>query len=1155
MIIKDMFKRPIDRYIGGVIKTDNKRHINQEFEEYVITKELLKYFDLFFEKFSNEINNPTSENGVWISGFYGSGKSHFLKILSYILDNKYEINGKKPIDFFIKDEKITDKKIISNMENSIINNDVSLFNISSKAYNYNSVKDVFINQFNELVGFSSRYSMVADFERKLTRKNKYDLFKKEFEKINGNPWVDIRDEILFYADDFMETNIKIDFLSENEVNLWFNNFSEQGNKSIEDFAKDVKEYCEMGHNVIFSVDEIGQFIADNVNLMLELQAIVEELSDKCNSKAWVIVTSQEQLNEMTERNKEQDFSKIQGRFKTRINLSSSNIDEIIKLRILEKKSDASNILSEDFNEFDSTLKNIIDFEKSSEKKVYSNINDYIYCYPFIPYQFELIHESLIKIRRNQRNFGGYFSEGERSSIEIFQSTLNNFSNKQNRKIIPLYEFYDSISVYCIHSLVHNIHSAENNEKLNNFDLCVLKSLFIIKYLDDDYLSPTLNNITTLMISNIDEDKIKLKNKINDSLSRLIEQVYVHKNGEFYYYLTEKEQDINLEIKNQIIDSEEINEEFYNYLSEIYNNKKLKIQSYYSYSIDQLINDDKKSKNLAIRYITSSYSFENNINKKIFLKHLSEINNEVIVFLNEDISIYNEIIEKLKIDKFLSNKNLNNVFECEKLKESNALYDRIKKLIYNSIKDSTIYISGNNFTFNKKNPVSILDDSLDKLFENIYSKWKYMDFNPTKEDIHNALSINPQQVLEPTQIQAVNALDDLDSYLIDKGIAVTLKDIIVKYSDIPYGYNDNDISWLVATLFAQKRISLILNDSELFINSNNTQEIYDYITSGKNSLTSKKLFLSRKISINPKKIKVVKNLYMDLSEDEKYNYSDEELMIKFKEIISLNQVKITNCIREIRRSEKYPGFEILDEYNLLSNELLSKNTLSNFYDYVFKKEDDFADYIDDLNVIFEFYRGNQIEIFDKSCSICDEFKLNEILLNNSDLNEIINKITYIISLKSPYSKIKDLSNLNNDYYNIFNSILHSEHEKLLEVINEDYLSLMNVLDDELIEHTFKNDIERRFHYLKRDLDSDRNLHSINGKIKESENIKIGFLNEINTFKKLNDSTNNKIDIYINELLDDEINISNEEEMELFLEKIKKEVKKELDENKIVRIINN
>ena len=130
MIIKDMFKRPIDRYIGGVIKTDNKRHINQEFEEYVITKELLKYFDLFFEKFSNEINNPTGENGVWISGFYGSGKSHFLKILSYILDNKV-VDGKPAVDYF--DDKIQDQMLLANMKRAgNVPTDVILFNIDSK---------------------------------------------------------------------------------------------------------------------------------------------------------------------------------------------------------------------------------------------------------------------------------------------------------------------------------------------------------------------------------------------------------------------------------------------------------------------------------------------------------------------------------------------------------------------------------------------------------------------------------------------------------------------------------------------------------------------------------------------------------------------------------------------------------------------------------------------------------------------------------------------------------------------------------------------------------------------------------------------------------------------------------------------------------------
>ena len=88
MIIKNMFEKPIDRNINGVIKVGQKDEeiIHQELDEYVVTKQLLKHFREFFENYSNSINNPNGEIGVWISGFFGSGKSHFLKILSYIND-------------------------------------------------------------------------------------------------------------------------------------------------------------------------------------------------------------------------------------------------------------------------------------------------------------------------------------------------------------------------------------------------------------------------------------------------------------------------------------------------------------------------------------------------------------------------------------------------------------------------------------------------------------------------------------------------------------------------------------------------------------------------------------------------------------------------------------------------------------------------------------------------------------------------------------------------------------------------------------------------------------------------------------------------------------------------------------------------------------
>ena len=95
MIIRNMFKSDINRDINGVIKmnTSNEDILKQELEEYVVTRELQKHFADFFSSYKKGINGNTDKMGVWISGFFGSGKSHFLKILSYILANK-DVSGK-----------------------------------------------------------------------------------------------------------------------------------------------------------------------------------------------------------------------------------------------------------------------------------------------------------------------------------------------------------------------------------------------------------------------------------------------------------------------------------------------------------------------------------------------------------------------------------------------------------------------------------------------------------------------------------------------------------------------------------------------------------------------------------------------------------------------------------------------------------------------------------------------------------------------------------------------------------------------------------------------------------------------------------------------------------------------------------------------------
>ena len=279
----------------------------------------------------------TPKMGVWISGFFGSGKSHFLKILSYLLENR-QVSGKKALDYFIDDKKIIDPMVLADMKLAAETpTDVILFNIDSKSestgkQNKDAIVNVFLKVFNQMQGFCGSIPHVADLERRLSEEGRYDEFKSAFEEEYGEPWETSRQDFDFIQDSVVDALVSMDFMSEAAARNWCEKAVEPYTISIEDFARRVKAYIDRkgnNHHVVFLVDEIGQYIGDDSKLMLNLQTVTEELGKECMGKAWVIVTSQQDIDSIT-KVKGNDFSKIQGRFDTRLSLSSANVDAVIK---------------------------------------------------------------------------------------------------------------------------------------------------------------------------------------------------------------------------------------------------------------------------------------------------------------------------------------------------------------------------------------------------------------------------------------------------------------------------------------------------------------------------------------------------------------------------------------------------------------------------------------------------------------------------------------------------------------------------------------------------------------------------------------------------------------------------------------------------------
>ena len=749
MQIREMFKKSIVRDIQGVVIAGQgeKKNIANELEEYVVTPELQRHFADFFSAYAKGINGDTTKMGVWISGFFGSGKSHLLKILSYILDNEV-IDGKRAIDYFIDDKKIKDPMVLADMQLAANTpSDIIIFNIDAKSEsdgksNKDAIVNVFLKVFNNSLGFCGAIPYLADLERKLTEDGKYEEFKETYQRVTGNSWYDERHEFLSRQDGVVDTLIEMGYMSEKAAWNWCDAAIGDYQISIEDFAKRVKSYIDRkgnNHHVVFLVDEIGQYIGDDSKLMLNLQTVTEELGKECKGKAWVIVTSQQDIDSIT-KVKGNDFSKIQGRFDTRLSLSSANVDTVIKKRILDKTDTAAQTLRLLYEQKATIIKNLIVFNDGVEKKLYANDRNFAEVYPFIPYQFNLLASVLTSIRTHGAS-GKHLSEGERSMLALFKESAMALKDENVGAIVPFHRFYDALENFLDHSHKGVIIRAYDNSYINPehkdsdvFAINVLKTLFMIKYVLE--IEPNIENITSLMIESIDDDRIEVKQRVEDALKVLDHQKVAQKTGNRYIFLTDEEQEVEREIDHQNVEmAEVINKVSEMIFEDIFTDKKYRYPAFngrYSFSFKQAVDDRPYKANqnydVGVRVMTPWYEGGND---DITLRMMSGQRSEVMVVLPNDTAFLDEIRQYLKIEKFLRLNTSSQLTKYETIKEAKRVEMRernanAKLYLIESLKDATIYVNGDVPKISAKEVSARITEALGKLVQTVYNKLSYIN---------------------------------------------------------------------------------------------------------------------------------------------------------------------------------------------------------------------------------------------------------------------------------------------------------------------------------------------------------------------------------------------------------------------------------------------
>lgn len=852
--------------------------------------------------------------------------------------------------------------------------------------------------FNEMRGYYPKFGYIAKFESDLDKRGKFESFKEKFQEFSGETWESGRETIFLESDNLAKALSSVDNISEDSAKDLIDKYEENYSLSIEEFANDVKDYIskkEAGFRLIFFVDEVGQYIGDNTKLMLNLQTIVETLATVCGGQAWVIVTSQSAVDMLVNANSqmENDFSKIMGRFKIKLNLTSQNANEVIQKRLLEKTEDGNKDLAVIHNKIKNSLSSIIHFsDRSRQYQNYKDTEHFALVYPFVPYQMDLFQSCITGLSAHSVFQGKHQSTGERSMLDVVQNIAKRISSQTIGTIATFDMFFDGLSSIIRGDVQTQIQKA--TDILEPFESKVLKTLFMIKYVKE--FTPNIDNITTLLVGKIiDVDISDLKKQVQSALNTLINQTYIQKIGEQYEFLTDVEKDIEKEIKSTDVEKSEIVGELVNWIyDDIIKISKIRYtpnkQNYlFARKLDDTIVKGREEE-LILNIITPLNSQEYSEERLI---HKSLADSGLILALPSSFDFSSDLELYVKTKKYIPQKQGSNISNNEKNLLSNKANDNNKRRekLQNDLKDfiseAKIYHNGKVLDISTKDVKTRIETAFETLISSTYTYIGLLSKVYEEMDISTVLN-QSDDLLTGSDDAFNSAEQEMYTYIQRQKAShkvITISDLLDYFAIRPYGWYPNAILTQIASMYMKQKVDLKQNSTPL-----NKKEVFSALTNNRQFNT----IIEPKKIIGGENLNKTKMILSELYPNASFNSTST------RDIYDVAMSETSNLISSCKNfmNLNYPFNNVFQKIiDVLSP--LEKLTTDTLFDEVPNMGDNLLDTKDNfIEPIMEFMKGEKRKIYDSVIQFVNDNKNN--LRYIDDPQKIV--IESLVSLDKPYT---------------------------------------------------------------------------------------------------------------------------------------------------------
>jgi len=862
MKIKEIFSTRIQEKIDPVVKVadlENDTKIADELGSYVVTPSIEKFLDRYLEHYTDTFYQNTEEIGAWVSGYFGSGKSYLAKIIALLAENR-EVNGLPAAEIFDpRLDKTTPygsgiSRHLSRMKS--VHTDIYAFNINTLADSTHShLAPLLLSYYYHGKGYSSNIYYAHVIERELEKTGRIEELHNKIEEISGRSWNQIRTNPTFYQNSFYEAACEIapeaftcvdDVKSSLEAAIEGQAINVQ--TLIETLLEDLKNQEEkIGKKtrLMFVLDEMGQWIGDNSDKLYQLQALAEEAAIRGKGRIWIVVTTHEDMGTIIETaiRLRPDTKKIESRFQHRMSLTTENIELVLQDRLLKKNIQGRNELEKLYNINSGMLRGLGQLVDSTQILPECTLENFVTFYPFLPYHIHIIPD-IVKSLRSQGGRGEQLSGSTRTLLAITQDIIRtgrrDYLELSVGDLVTFDEVFENLASDGeinpeIRKDVKDIEREVPQATL--FTRKVAEVLFLVR--DLPYIRKSSDNISRLLIEDIEQDLTRLKPQIESELKTLTDAEMVSKAGTEYEFLTGERRSFEKEVravKNQMKHQDrqkgvaQFAQQAIGFKTIKYMNTEFDVKTYFD---DTSVNSKGY---IEIRFY-SPYAALSGMNiTDLEERSLRQENHHTIYILSSKVPNFDqelnyylamkEVIQSWKGDPNKTQYERQLATDREK-KELEKIKTNLLGMINEGLNNCHIIHRGPSRALVNGDPKAstMIRDEVAKFWPSLYEKFKKVPVRLSNEraDIVDVLVGNTRLSNEVKSLKIFDSngqvnintplLDELRIFLATqetRQMRTTGDDLLKKYSEPPYGWDSGVVRVGIAALLRNGNLRVSIN---------------------------------------------------------------------------------------------------------------------------------------------------------------------------------------------------------------------------------------------------------------------------------------------------------------------------------------------------------